>query len=230
MSVQSSGHSLVQTTVQDSELVALRRGHIVDAAVELFRKKGYGGTSVRDIARAAGLPVGTLYQYIATKSDILYLVALDTALEVNKAIDDALRSPGSDGEKVVNALKAFLYAIAERRARVKIVYWDTHRLPAPLRQTVVAEETRVRELLRVVLDRGVEAGVFRPVNTFLLAQNIILFGHAWAIKGWALKDAISLDQYIEDQLDLLMHGAWMERAEPTSIQEGEGAGAGGNDT
>ncbi|MCH7960453.1 MAG: helix-turn-helix transcriptional regulator, partial [Candidatus Hydrogenedentes bacterium] len=64
----------IPTQVKDSELVVQKRREIVDAAVGLFIRKGYHQTTTRKIAREAGFSIGSLYEYIASKEDILYLV------------------------------------------------------------------------------------------------------------------------------------------------------------
>ena len=47
---------------------------IVDGACKLFLEKGYHPATIRDIAKASGMSMGQLYDYIASKSDVLYLV------------------------------------------------------------------------------------------------------------------------------------------------------------
>ncbi|MEE9527351.1 MAG: helix-turn-helix domain-containing protein, partial [Syntrophobacteria bacterium] len=64
----------VPTQVKDPELVKKRRRQIVDAAVELFIRKGFHKTTTREIAQKAGLSIGSVYEYVSTKEDVLYLV------------------------------------------------------------------------------------------------------------------------------------------------------------
>ena len=47
---------------------------MIKGAVTLFKEKGFHRTTTREIAKAAGFSIGTLYEYIRTKEDILYLV------------------------------------------------------------------------------------------------------------------------------------------------------------
>jgi AcrR family transcriptional regulator len=48
-----------------------RRQQILDAALSVFSKKGYGEATVPDIAREAGVAVGTIYNYYDSKRDLL---------------------------------------------------------------------------------------------------------------------------------------------------------------
>ena len=64
----------IPTQVKDPNLVRRRRRQIVDAAVGLFIQQGFHKTTTRQIARAAGFSIGAVYEYVASKEDILYLV------------------------------------------------------------------------------------------------------------------------------------------------------------
>lgn len=201
-----SGRPRVPTEVANDALVTERRAVIIKAAVELFRRKGYGSTSVSEIAEQAGLPIGTLYRYIAKKSDILYLLALDLMPPLIKAIEGALASHDTIEDKLRFGIRSYLRAIADRRTHIKVMYWDTHWLSPDEQAVLKVEEGRTRELFEEVLEQGIAEGVVRPVNVLIAAQNIILAGHAWALKGFLFKDAVSLDDYIEEQVDFLMRG------------------------
>lgn len=53
-----------------AERIATRRRRVEDAALALFRKRGFHGVGMRDIAKQAGVSLGNLYNYYATKEDI----------------------------------------------------------------------------------------------------------------------------------------------------------------
>ena len=49
-----------------------KRAEIAKVALELFTNRGYGSTSVGQIAQASGMGKGTLYEYFDTKADIFF--------------------------------------------------------------------------------------------------------------------------------------------------------------
>jgi len=59
-----------------------RRQEVLRTAAEIFRKKGYGGTSVNDIAQALNLDRATLYYYSGSKTELYQEIVL-TAVEHN---------------------------------------------------------------------------------------------------------------------------------------------------
>ncbi|MCP4682016.1 MAG: TetR/AcrR family transcriptional regulator, partial [Desulfobacterales bacterium] len=64
----------IPTQIKDQDLVKERRRQIVDASVILFVENGYHKTTTRQIARATGFSIGSLYEYVSSKEDVLYLV------------------------------------------------------------------------------------------------------------------------------------------------------------
>jgi TetR/AcrR family fatty acid metabolism transcriptional regulator len=54
-----------------AQLIASRRTQILDAAARIFAEQGFHGATVRDVARAAGVADGTIYNYFTNKTDLL---------------------------------------------------------------------------------------------------------------------------------------------------------------
>ncbi|MBT8359526.1 MAG: TetR/AcrR family transcriptional regulator, partial [Deltaproteobacteria bacterium] len=80
----------VATQIKNKELVKERRRQIVDASVPLFIERGYHKTTTRAIAQATGLSIGSMYEYISTKDDVLYLVCTAIHAEVEQAVKQAM--------------------------------------------------------------------------------------------------------------------------------------------
>lgn len=54
-----------------AQLIATRRNHILDAAAQVFAEKGFHATTIKDIAKVAGVADGTLYNYFENKTALL---------------------------------------------------------------------------------------------------------------------------------------------------------------
>ncbi len=87
---------------------AASREILEEAACELFLEQGYAATSVADITQRAGVSRATFFNYIPTKSDLLWTSvddALDTlAAELERAIEPVEGEPGAGaaGERVAD--------------------------------------------------------------------------------------------------------------------------------
>src|SRR5580693_8608605 len=68
-----------------------RRRQLIEVAIDLFSKKGFGGTTTREIAAAAGVTEAIIFRHFATKQD-LYTAILDyksASAEAGKWISEA---------------------------------------------------------------------------------------------------------------------------------------------
>ena len=55
-----------------AQLIVARRTQILDAATRVFASKGFNRATIRDVAQAAGVADGTIYNYFANKTDLLF--------------------------------------------------------------------------------------------------------------------------------------------------------------
>ena len=67
----------IPTTIKNPERVTHRRTELIEVATKLFLERGFHNTSIRDIVRACSFNIASLYMYVSSKEDILYLVAQD---------------------------------------------------------------------------------------------------------------------------------------------------------
>ena len=72
---------VVHASIKDERLIKKRRDQMINGAVKLFIEKGFHRTTTREIARAAGFSIGTLYEYIREKEDVCLLYTSDAADE-----------------------------------------------------------------------------------------------------------------------------------------------------
>ena len=64
----------IRTYSSDTELVDSKRKEIINEATKVFVRKGYHQTNMRELAAAMGMSIGSIYHYVESKQDILYLI------------------------------------------------------------------------------------------------------------------------------------------------------------
>jgi AcrR family transcriptional regulator len=140
---------------------------ILDAAIQLFAERGYAGTSVGEIERAAGLAPrsGALYQHFQGKEDVLER-SLERHLEAVDDLGSALEMlPLGDLRAELTLMARWNLASLDRRvALTRFVHREGDRLPAKLRSKLYARlvelpYSRVVSWLRGRLE---DAGVEEP--------------------------------------------------------------------
>ncbi|MGL6112713.1 MAG: TetR/AcrR family transcriptional regulator [Rubrivivax sp.] len=88
-----------------------RAPQVLDAAARLFCRLGYEGTSVRDIARTAGMLPGSLYCHFATKEDLLVAVYLRGVEQIVAGVGAAVQRRADPWQRLEAACVAHLEAI-----------------------------------------------------------------------------------------------------------------------
>lgn len=90
------------------------RDRILAAAVEVFTRKGYAGTSTRDIAAAAGVNIATLHYHHRSKNELFSIVAEQAMTRFNAVFDDvSARQKG---------LRGFIFSIVDKHTELLLEY------------------------------------------------------------------------------------------------------------
>lgn len=86
---------------------------ILDAAARFFSEKGFGYTSVRDIAGMAGMLPGSLYYHFASKEELLVAVYAEGVRRITEAVTRALAKGGDPWAQLENVCAAHLECLLE---------------------------------------------------------------------------------------------------------------------
>lgn len=197
----------VATQIKDPELVERRRRQIVAAAVQLFIEKGFHKTTTRQIAKAAGFSIGTLYEYVASKEDVLYLVCEAIHDQVEKGIGE-VSSQAKKGREALAAMIEEFFRICHRMSNfILLIYQETHALPEQWRKKVLRNEIRINGLIEDALKRIAASGDLAHLDEKdleLMAHNISVMGHMWTFRRWSLSRRYTLEEYIERQTAIIL--------------------------
>jgi AcrR family transcriptional regulator len=196
----------VPTQVKDPELVKRRRRQIVDAAVELFVQKGFHKTTTREIAQKSGLSIGSVYEYVSTKEDVLYLVCDVIHAEAERQISEALARTGGGRETLAEVIREYFLVCDRMSDHILLVYQETQSLPSRWRRKVLENEVRFTGIFRGMLERLVAMGELPTLDKRtleLVAHNITVLGHMWTFRRWFLRRHYIIDEYIIIQTALI---------------------------
>lgn len=205
----------IKSHIKDKKLVEIRRREIVKAAADLFIRKGFHKTTVREIAQEFGMSIGTLYEYIRTKEDILYLVCDYIHSNVREKVRPSLTITGDPIDIIEKAICSYFTIIHEMQDYVLFLYQETKSLSYSRKYIFRAEE-EMTQIFEQILIRGVEEGSFSidMSNVNLIAHNIMVLGHMWAFRRWVLQKNYNLERYIEIQTKLISDILTMGKKSP----------------
>jgi AcrR family transcriptional regulator len=195
----------VASTVSDPGLVDKRRAQIVRAAAELFGERGYHATTVRDIALRAEVSIGLIYQYFEEKEDVLFLVLREVLDAYRREIPKALEGIADPLARLVAAVRAYCRVNDANAEATVLAYRETKSLRPERRQAMREQELATNVLLAACVDDCIEAGLLHEVDKEVFVYQIVMFSHAWALKAWRFHRLMTVDQYVDRGLDLMLN-------------------------
>lgn len=148
-----------------------RRREILDRSLDLFIRRGYAGTSTREISRALGISSGLLFHYYETKEQ-LYLEHLKTALDGIRMMEEYLLLPLSPIQIFHEIAEAALSYFAISPATAKVFLLAKQALTADylteeMKETV--REMNIADRFVPTVKAGQEAGEIRAGDPRSLA-------------------------------------------------------------
>jgi len=182
-----------------------RRSQILRIATELFREKGYHGTSLEDIADRVGFTKPAIYYYFDSKEDLLFAIVervVSRALERVKAIQAQELPP-------VEAM----HAILVENTRVVLEHLDENTAFYNERGLLSAERERmVRDIeraytlvLRETYAEGVRTGDLLDIDP-TVAVSTLLGATIWVYRWFRPGGRLSIEQVAEGVAQLLLNG------------------------
>ena len=180
------------------------RVEILKAAAAAFRKLGYHGATVEEIAAALHMKKGNLYYYFRNMEEILFAChqySLDRLLQI---LDDIEHSGVSPEQKLRRLISAFVHTILDELHGTALGLDLEALSPAHLR-TVIVRRDRFDKGMREVLKEGIRSGTFVYADAKLLSFAIL--GAVNWIPRWYNPDGPSTSEEIADKFaDYLIAG------------------------
>lgn len=152
-----------------------RRNEILDVADELFRKKGFDGTSTNDILDIVGIARGTLYYHFKSKLEILdalveryserllknaQLIATEKEIPVNERLVRVIKSlniSGGSGNKIIEQLHKPQNALMHQKMQRAML-------------------TGVTPILAVIIEEGITEGIYETAYPYECMEMAMAYG------------------------------------------------------
>ena len=181
------------------------RDIIVEAAVELFAKTGYKGTSMRDIARAVGIRKASLYHHFESKQEIL-LTILDMGLErLIAPLEEVVASETSAEAKLRAAIQHHATLIATNPGVATLFFYEDYALDDGLRDHYVRRRDEFEAIFRRILQEGMDAGVFRRSDVSISAHALLGMVN-WSTRWYRPQGRLSIEEIAQSFADLFLFG------------------------
>lgn len=184
----------------------IKRERIISAAEQIFAQKGYHNSTMGEIAIAAGIGKGTIYEYFDSKLS-LFLDMMENGLRrYYESLDVDIVQKKSFEERLRFLLEEHIKFCQENEELARIVFWDTQVLDEELKDWVYQRRRDKDRRLEQLIEDGIQRGEIREIDSALLA--IMLGGSitsTWVpvvLEGWDVDAAKMADQIV----DTIMNG------------------------
>jgi TetR/AcrR family transcriptional regulator, cholesterol catabolism regulator len=187
-----------------------RLAEIVNCAAVLFDKNGYHQTSMEDIALEVGLKKPSLYHYVNSKDEILFLIheefvglLFDSQREragQNLSYDDRLRM----------TMRDILRLMVSHRSHVRVFFEHYRELESNYRALITPRRDEYFEVITALIQEGVSEGRYRDIDPNLAA--FALFGMCnWAYTWFNSDGRATADDVAENFWLWLTQGLYSPR-------------------
>jgi len=183
----------------------MTREDILEAAAQVFRQKGYHGSSMEDIARAVNLQKPSLYHHVSSKQEIL-LALLNRALELllERISPIATQNIPAD-ERLRQMIREYLQILAENTDLASVLLFEHRSLDGKQHARHVPNRDKFEALWRDVLADGVRSKRLVCDDIPLVARAMLGMMN-WTITWYRPSGSLSIKQIADHYSNLLLNG------------------------
>ncbi|RLB24238.1 MAG: TetR/AcrR family transcriptional regulator [Deltaproteobacteria bacterium] len=210
----------VKTRIKSSKLIQERRRQIIEGAIRVFTAKGFHGATVREIAEEAGLTMGSLYNYVESKEDIIYIV-YDYITEIlRNEVKQAIKGLSDPKQRLKVAILENLKSIHRYQDIVMFIYKESAHLDKESLYDVLTRETEYIQLFEDLVrdyfkDVPIDEKYVRLAGDLLTYIPVIMTFRRWSLR----RRFSSIEEIMQGILSFVLHG--LEFVPVKSDSEGE---------
>lgn len=180
------------------------RGVILDAALRLFAERGYGGTSVRDIAAVADVQPATLYAHFPSKEHVLAeLVRIGHEAHHLRFRSALLEVQPSPRQQLAAMVRAHVSMHADYPMLAVVANAELHALSPDMAAPALALRRQSEQLMLEIIERGVRLGEFSVAKPWLAVAAIAAMG--MRVANWYTPD---FEMSADEVADAYVEFAW----------------------
>lgn len=192
---------------------ALSRMQILDAAAQLFRRQGYSETTLRQIAKAAGMQAGSIYYHFGSKDEIVDEVLATGMREIYKLVEKTVASLGDETtyrQRIEQGMIAHLDLLLTKGDYFSSNIRLYGQIPEALKPRHAHLRQRYGKLWDQILRQAQEAGEIRPGVKIVPLRMFILGALNWTME-WFDPDRYSIHDFARQINAMVFDGIRFER-------------------
>jgi AcrR family transcriptional regulator len=180
-----------------------RRQEILHAALRAFKERGYHATTLDDIAERIGVRKTALYHYFPDKEAILYECHRESLTELERLMKEA-RELDTASEQLAHVIREHVRVMTDTLEGSPLAFEVTAFSPERQKEMIAARDRYERELRRII-DRGIEEGEFRRVDS-KIAVFAVLGAINWIARWYSPEGSVHAPELGEQFAEHLVGG------------------------
>ena len=146
---------------------------IIEKAAKLFRDKGFGASSMRDLAEVVGVEAASLYNHIQSKSEILQAICFKVANEFISHLEAVERSPEPTLKKMETIIRFHIRMMLEQYEYVYISDHEWRHLPEPYLSNFLNQRRSYRKRLGDIIENGIQKNEIKNIEPYVAILTIL---------------------------------------------------------
>lgn len=146
---------------------------IIEKASRLFREKGFGAASMRDLAEHVGVEAASLYNHIQSKSEILQTICFKVANEFLSNLDAVEASHQSTLKKMETIIRLHIRMMLDQYEYVYIADHEWRHLPEPYLSNFLNQRRNYRKRLGDIVEEGMAKGEMKAIDPYTAVLVIL---------------------------------------------------------
>jgi len=191
------------------------QNRILKAAEKLFAKRGYGGTTTRDLAQAAGVAEGTLFRHFENKKAILIEVATRRWMEILTDLLTELCEMGSY-KAVAQVMRKRMLSLNANTDMLRVCFMEAQFHPE-LRDRIQADVIdKMTDVTEAFFQTAMDRGEYRKMNPRVVARIFLgmftVSGFSQSTMADEANSPSDMKEMAETLADIFLNGVLSEQA------------------
>ena len=146
---------------------------IIEKASKLFREKGFGAASMRDLAEVVGVEAASLYNHIQSKSEILQAICFKVANEFISHLEAVEASVAPTLKKMETIIRFHIRMMLEQYEYVYISDHEWRHLPEPYLSNFLNQRRSYRKRLSDIIEEGISKNEMKDIEPYIAVLTIL---------------------------------------------------------
>ncbi|MCG8471345.1 MAG: TetR/AcrR family transcriptional regulator [Desulfobacterales bacterium] len=189
----------------NSATISTRKTIIFREAARLFRTKGYSGSTLRELAKRAGVKGGSIYHHFNSKQEILFMIMEYTMTNLITKVSQEIEDVESPLEKLRNAIRVHVEYHTVDADETYVADAELRSLEVTNYKKIVKMRDHYEKLYKEMLEEGIAKGEIRLENVTIASRALLQM--CTGISYWYNPEGpLTIKELADSYVDLFFHG------------------------